>query len=184
MPTITCSWAWLCASCFWKPSQGRHGACQVQSKQQRDQRGHLLLLGTALWFLPVCPSSSRSAPYRMKTSLYNSQCKTWFQTRDKVRGSKTSALVCLLHKGLITREREITPKLESPHQKPSNDYTAFQYVTDMMRSYRSPSGFEPLVPCIKLHFKTKTPLDAQSNRVLVPKLTGSTGKYNMNVIYL
>lgn len=117
MPTITCSWAWLCASCFWKPSQGRHGACQVQSKQQRDQRGHLLLLGTALWFLPVCPSSSRSAPYRMKTSLYNSQCKTWFQTTDKVRSSKTSASVCLLHKGLVTRKRGITPKLESPPPK-------------------------------------------------------------------
>lgn len=100
MPTITCSWAWLCALCLWKPSQGRLGACQVQSKQQRDQHGHLLLLGTALRFLPVCPHSSRSAPYRMKTFLHNRHRRTCLQIRDKARSRVAS--VHLLRKGFVT----------------------------------------------------------------------------------
>lgn len=97
-------------------SQAREDSERAKFKvNSRDQQGHLLLLGTALQFLPVCPHSSQPAPYRMKTSSYNSHHRIYLQTWGRARHSKS---VCLLLKDLVTREGEHTPNLEQPHQSP------------------------------------------------------------------
>lgn len=94
-------------------SQAREDSEHAKFKvNSRDQQGHLLLLGTALQFLPVCPHSSQPAPYRMKTSLYNSHHRIYLQTWDRAR--KRRASVCLLLKDLVTNEGENTHNLEQP----------------------------------------------------------------------
>lgn len=92
-------------------SQAREDSEHAKFKvNSRDEQGHLLLLGTALQFLPVCPHSSQPAPYRMKTSLCNSHHRTYLQTWDRTR--KRRASVCLLLKDLVAKEGENTHNLQ------------------------------------------------------------------------